>query len=102
MGYISWLFKILLQFLTNSKTITQDNWADAFRSQWSIRAIPTVQPLLGTEEEPIAWESLDILEKLGCLFELCEWQLEKPERLRRLVESEEETISWVRMASSNT
>ncbi|WFD25978.1 DNA-directed RNA polymerase [Malassezia nana] len=96
MNYISWLFKVLLQFLTQSKTITQDNWAEAFRLQWSIRAMPAVQPLLGTEEKPVAWESLDILEKqLGCLFELCEWQLEKPERLRRLVESEEETISWV-------
>ncbi|WFD22616.1 DNA-directed RNA polymerase [Malassezia equina] len=83
MSYISWLFKVLLQFLTQSKTITQENWADAFRFQWSLRVIPAVQPLLGTEEEPIAWESLDILEKL-----------ENPERLRRLVESEEETISW--------
>ncbi|WFD19019.1 DNA-directed RNA polymerase [Malassezia caprae] len=63
MSYISWLFKVLLQFLTNSKAITQDNWADAFRFQWSLRAIPAVQPLLGTEEDPIPWESLNILEK---------------------------------------
>lgn len=47
--------------------VRQDNWAEAFRLQWSIRAMPAVQPLLGTEEEPVAWESLDILEKVGSI-----------------------------------
>lgn len=50
--------------------------------------------MLGTDDAPIAWTSLDIGAQLDVLHALCEWQLERPDRLRRLVGTDEEAVSW--------
>lgn len=51
--------------------------------------------ILGTEEEPVAWESLGLDQKVQILWQLCEWQLDDPARFRSLLTSESDAPSWV-------
>lgn len=52
--------------------------------------------VLGSEEEPIAWQSLDLGQKVQIIWQLCEWQLDDPSRFRSLLSSESDAASWVR------
>lgn len=52
--------------------------------------------ILGTEEEPVSWETLGLDQKVQILWQLCEWQLSDPARFRSLLTSESDAPSWVR------
>lgn len=59
-----------------------------------MRIEPPDHASLGTTDAPVPWDSLSISEKLTCLHDLCEWQLEAPESLRRVNDSEDEAVTW--------
>lgn len=78
-SYLSWLFALLLRFLTQDKSITyvhvsdsrpsETTWDDSLRYQWNLRAKPGQQAPLGTVDEPIPWDDLDIQDKVCSLLE---------------------------------
>jgi len=70
MSYVSWLFTLLLRFLVRERAIrcvarrkadhSEDNWADAFRLQWSLRMSEEERAPLGTLDEPVEWSVLPV------------------------------------------
>lgn len=84
----------LLHALPRSRTATLDAWQDALRREWDARADDVTPHVLGTDDAPVAWASLDVKAQLDLLHALCEWQLERPDRLRRLVGTDEDAVSW--------
>ena len=94
--------------------VSQEHWEDAFRQYWHTYRQPSERAPLGTQDIPVSWNALDTYEKvrvhlgphglqLTCLHELCEWQLAWPERLRRMNDSDDDAVTWVReMAMPST
>ncbi|WFD30929.1 DNA-directed RNA polymerase [Malassezia sp. CBS 17886] len=82
----------LLRFLTHERSISAANWEGHLRWQWNVRH--DSDAVLGTPEQPVGWPSLALADRVRVLHALCEWQLEYPERLRRLVSSDEDAVSW--------
>lgn len=58
------------------------------------KRMPHLPNPLGTEEEPIKWSELDMLQRLDLLFNLCEWQFTGTARLRSMM-NEEDELFWV-------
>ena len=94
MSYLDALFFKLLHALTQDRHLTEENWGASLRTQWNRRAADDTPPVLGTDEEPVEWTALTLDQQLDTLHALCEWQLEYPDRLRRLVATDEDAISW--------
>ncbi|SPO40373.1 uncharacterized protein PSFLO_05855 [Pseudozyma flocculosa] len=86
------LMKRLLYTLTLDRKIELSNWQEHLRLQYLARD-PEGNPF-GTAEEPRGWDRLSLDDKITCLHNLCEWQLQDPERFRKLVKSEEDTTTW--------
>ncbi|KAN0062208.1 hypothetical protein ACQY0O_005389 [Thecaphora frezii] len=86
------LMKRLLYTLTLDRRIDLSNWQDHLRRQYLARD-PNANPF-GTVEEPRGWDRLSLDDKISSLHYLCEWQLQDPERFRKLVKSEEDTTTW--------
>ncbi|PKI84535.1 hypothetical protein MVES_001736 [Malassezia vespertilionis] len=90
MRYLSWLIVLLLQRLALGRSIDAGTWEVLLRRQWNARLLEEHVQLLGTEEEPIAWTTLPMSAKVDTLHALCEWQMERPERLRAPTESDDD------------
>lgn len=91
---LSLLFFKLLQALTRDRHLAKDNWQQALRREWEWRADEATPLVLGTDDEPLDWSSLTLDSQLDTLHALCEWQLERPDRLRRLVGTDGDAVSW--------
>lgn len=92
MNYLSPLCILLLRALSSHPaSIDKTNWEQMLMKQYALRGYERTS--LGTAEEPVPWVSLSIEDKISTIHDLCEWQLEQPDRLRRNI-SEEDARSW--------
>lgn len=77
-------------------TCSRENAFENLRKQY-IKRDPD-DTILGTLEEPVEWATLGLSQKVGILWQLCEWQLVDPARFRSLLKSEDDAASWVSAA----
>ncbi|KAF8339700.1 uncharacterized protein EI90DRAFT_3151176 [Cantharellus anzutake] len=82
----------LLYILTYDRKISAENFATYLRRQYAKRIFDKPN-LLGSEDEPLAWQDLDMMAKLEMIFNLCEWQFSGLGRLRTMMGDADE-ISW--------
>ncbi|PWZ01574.1 hypothetical protein BCV70DRAFT_210769 [Testicularia cyperi] len=86
------LARRLLYSLTLDRNIDLTNWEHNLRCQYLLRDPDNNS--FGTEEAPLSWGQLSLENKIAALHDLCEWQLQDPERFRKLVKSEEDITTW--------
>ncbi|KAJ3300476.1 hypothetical protein HK104_000061 [Borealophlyctis nickersoniae] len=79
----------MLRVLTGSRLITTENWQAVLARECEKRN-PEDYPLL----EGVDFFDLPLRNKVLILHFLCEWQFERPERLRSSLGSEEEAAHW--------
>ncbi|PWN46851.1 hypothetical protein IE53DRAFT_287699 [Violaceomyces palustris] len=91
-GFLPDLMRRLLYTLTLDKRIDNHNWQDYLRIQFLLRD-PEANKL-GTVDSPIPWTQLELEDKITALHNLCEWQLQDPERFRKIVKSEDDSQAW--------
>jgi hypothetical protein len=82
--------------------LADDSRANVFESlrKQYVKRRPRRNPL-GTEDAPVEWAQLGLGNKVGILWQLCEWQMEDPAKFRGLLKSEEDAASWVCRLRSN-
>lgn len=70
-----------------------ENFEAYFRRQFT-RRVPYKPNPLGTEDELVQWQDVDMMDKLDMLFHLCEWQFAGAGRLRTMM-GEVDDLDWV-------
>ncbi|KAG0239693.1 hypothetical protein BGX31_002544 [Mortierella sp. GBA43] len=82
----------MLRALTQDRRISFDNWAKYAQKEFENRA-PDQNPW--NQEDETDYDNFDLATKLMILTNLCEWQLDDPERFRANFEEEEEVaVEW--------
>lgn len=82
-------FMFMFQFLNSSL----EDWQHQLRRQ-SLKRSPD-DNLMGTEEDPINFESLIMTDKLELFYRMCEWQFHNPNSLRTRMRDDDECANWV-------
>jgi hypothetical protein len=50
---------------------------------------------MGSDDEPVDFESLTMMDKLELFYSLCEWQFHNPNSLRSRMRDDDELANWV-------
>ncbi|CAK9783526.1 hypothetical protein CC85DRAFT_194526 [Cutaneotrichosporon oleaginosum] len=82
----------MLYALTWNRQINRDNAFEHLHKQW-LKRNPETNPF-GSLDEPITWHALGLSQKVEALWQLTEWQLADPTRLRSLLKTEDDPASW--------
>ncbi|KAF9579084.1 hypothetical protein BGW38_004814, partial [Lunasporangiospora selenospora] len=91
-GFLVDLQARMLRTLTQDKRVSFDNWIKYIQKEFEAR-LPDQNPWL--EEDAYNYESFTLTTKLMILSNLCEWQLDDPERFRANVKAEEDVaVDW--------
>ncbi|KAL1922538.1 uncharacterized protein VTP21DRAFT_10077 [Calcarisporiella thermophila] len=85
------LYIRLMRTLTQNRFINTDNWQHYLAKEHMKR---DAECPLGTPEDLTDFYNLEVRSKLTMLHNLCEWQLDDPERFRQHVKDEEEAFQW--------
>ncbi|KAF9936497.1 hypothetical protein BGZ67_002266 [Mortierella alpina] len=92
MAYLVDLQARMLRALTQDRHVSFDNWIKYAQREFEKRA-EEQNPWL--EEDAYNYESFSLATKLLILSNLCEWQLDDPERFRASFKEEEEVaVEW--------
>ncbi|KAF9974360.1 hypothetical protein BGZ73_002246 [Actinomortierella ambigua] len=94
-GYLTDLHSRMLRTLTQNRQISFDNWLVYLRKEF-VKRSPEQNPWKDTiDEEPIDYDDFSIETKIMILTNLCEWQLDDPERFRQsLKEDDDLSYEW--------
>ncbi|KAG0364039.1 hypothetical protein BGZ54_007899 [Gamsiella multidivaricata] len=93
LAYLVDLQARMLRALTMDRRISFDNWIKYAQKEYEKRA-DEQNPWL--EEDATHYEGFSLTTKLQILSNLCEWQLDDPERFRSHFKEEEEVaVEWV-------
>ncbi|WFD43263.1 DNA-directed RNA polymerase [Malassezia psittaci] len=92
---IDFLLQKLLHSLIGGKQQRSPDWLSTLQKEWNRRASSSTPLLLGKDQDDLPeWWSLELDAQIDLIHALCEWQLERPDRLRRLVSSDEDAVTW--------
>ncbi|KAK9354509.1 hypothetical protein V1523DRAFT_461026 [Lipomyces doorenjongii] len=85
----------LLQNLSSQRNLTLEQFNEYARRQYRQKA-PTLACPFGDDEDPLAFDEMDVFDQIKILHQLCEWQMYNAERFRERMNTtkESEEIPW--------
>ncbi|KAK9320741.1 hypothetical protein V1517DRAFT_328560, partial [Lipomyces orientalis] len=85
----------LLQNLSSQRNLTLEQFDDYARRQYR-QKLPIASCPFGDDEEPLAFDKMDVFDQIKILYQLCEWQLYNPDRFRERMGTTKESdeIPW--------
>ncbi|KAK9341025.1 hypothetical protein LIPSTDRAFT_26806 [Lipomyces starkeyi NRRL Y-11557] len=85
----------LLQNLSSQRNLTLEQFDEYARRQYRQKA-PTLACPFGDDEDPLAFDKMNVFDQIKILHQLCEWQIYNPDRFRERMGTtkESEEIPW--------
>ncbi|KAK9248528.1 hypothetical protein V1506DRAFT_529203 [Lipomyces tetrasporus] len=85
----------LLQNLSSQRNLTLEQFDDYARRQYR-QKLPNESCPFRDDEEPLAFDNMDVFDQIKILHQLCEWQLYNPDRFRERMGTikESDEIPW--------